>query len=175
MQHVAALACDRRGLHAQSHNPADDTAFMADCGIPLRENPALRNDTLRWDTLLRFVVGPSVTDSHNPTAVANLLLQGYRPYTRRSNMTKFRAFSGYCTTNHRAPLPSSVTTIIAYLVYELERGALAPPSLSLSAVESLLSLAGHADPTKHTLVQIALFGYCSGIRSLGSKSGVLVP
>lgn len=46
---------------------------------------------------------------------------------------------------------------------QLERGNLAPPSRSksLSAVASLHRVAGHADPTKDKLMQLAIFGYRS--------------
>jgi len=104
-----------------------------------------------------------VADLHDPSAAVNLLLSGYRPNTRRSYMSKCRAFFAYCATHHRAPLPASVATIVGYVVYELERGTLAPPSLSkyLSAVASLHRVAGHDDPTKDKLVQLAVFGYRS--------------
>jgi len=134
---------------------------LADCGIPLRGNPALRNDAQRWATLTRNVVAPLVEDLHNPEGAAQLLLRGYRPNTQRSYMSKCRAFFSYCAEHHRDPLPASVSTVIGYVLYELERGALAPPSLSkyLSAVASLHRLAGHDDPTTDKLVQLAVFGF----------------
>jgi len=90
-------------------------------------------------------------------------LRGYQPNTRRSYMSKCRAFFIYCGKYNRAPLPASVATIIGYILHELERGQLAPPSLSkyLSAVASVHRLAGHADPTKDKLVQLAIFGFRS--------------
>lgn len=54
-----------------------------------------------------------------------------------------------------------MSTVIGFVLYELERGALAPPTLSkyLSAVASLHRLAGHKDPTNDKLVQLAVFGF----------------
>lgn len=99
----------------------------------------------------------------NPLAAANLLLHGYRPNTRRSYMSKCRVFFAYCGAHQRAPLPASVATIFGYVVYELEGHVLAPLYLSkyMYVVASLHSLAGHADPTEHELLQLDLFGYRS--------------
>lgn len=76
-------------------------------------------------------------------------------------MSKRRAFFNYCDVHNRAPLPASVDTLIGCILFELQRGALAPPSLSnyLSAVASLHHLAGHDDPTKDKLVQLAVYGF----------------
>lgn len=110
---------------------------------------------------MRRVVAPVVADLHEPAAAAALLLRGYRPNTHRSYMSKCRAFFHYCSVHGRAPLPASVDTLIGYILFELQRGALAPPSLSkyLSAVASLHRLAGHDDPTKDKLVQLAVYGF----------------
>lgn len=110
---------------------------------------------------MRRVVQPVVTDLHDPAGAVALLLQGYCPNTHTSYMSKCRAFFRYCATHHRPPLPASPETMIGYILFELQRGALSPPSLAkyLSAVASLHSLAGHADPTKDKLVQLAVFGF----------------
>lgn len=107
------------------------------------------------------MVAPLVGDLHIPAAATQLLLRGYRSNTQRSYMSKCRAFFTYCAEHSRDPLPASVPTIIGYILYELERGALAPQSLSkyLSAVASLHRLAGHDDRTKDKLVQLAVFGF----------------
>lgn len=104
---------------------------------------------------------PVVASLHDPEAATRLLLKGYRPNTQRTYMAKCRAFFPYCAQHNRDPLPASVPTVIGYVLYELERGALAPPSLAkyLSAVASLHRLAGHDDPTKDKLVQLAVFGF----------------
>lgn len=134
---------------------------MADCGLPFRANPLLKNDTQRWETLLHKIVTPIVADLHNPAAAADLLLRGYRPETQRGYMSKSRAFFRYCQLHNRAPLPASTTTVIGYILFEMERATLAPPSLEkyLSAVASLHRLAGHDDPTKDKLVRLAVFGF----------------
>jgi len=102
-----------------------------------------------------------VADLHDPAAASLLLLRGYRPETQRGYMSKVRAFLKYCQQHHRAPLPAAVPTIIGWILYELQRGALSPPSLEkyLSAVASLHLLAGYEDPTKHKLVRLAVFGF----------------
>lgn len=99
--------------------------------------------------------------SHDPVAVAALLHQGYRPNTRASYMAKFRAFLRYCDAHARAPLPADHSTVVGYILYEQHRGALKPPSLQkyLSAVASVHTLAGYADPTKHYLVRLAVYNY----------------
>lgn len=110
---------------------------------------------------MRRVMQPVVADLHDPAGAVALLLQGYRPNTHKSYMSKCRAFFRYCATHHRSPLPASTETMIGYILFELQRAALAPPSLSkyLAAVASLHQLAGHADPTKDKLVQLAVFGF----------------
>lgn len=140
---------------------AGATTFLEDCGLPFRANPALRNDAQRWALLTRRVVNPLVADLPDPDAAARLILKGYRPNTQRSYMSKCRGFFSYCKQYNRDPLPASMPTVIGYVLHELERGALAPPSLSkyLSAVASLHLLAGHPDPTKDKLVQLAVFGF----------------
>lgn len=134
---------------------------MADCGVPVRANPRLTNDAQRWEVLLNKVVAPLVSDLHDLSGAAALLLRGYRPETQRGYMTKVRAFLKYCAEHSRAPLPASVPTIIGWILYELQRGALAPPSLEkyLSAVASLHRLAGHDEPIKDKLVRLAVFGF----------------
>lgn len=109
------------------------------------------------------VVAPFVADLRDPDAAAALLLAGYRPNTHRSYMSKCRAFFRYCAEHDRAPLPASAATVIGYILHELQRGALAPPSLVkfLSAVAALHHLAGHQDPTKDKLVQLAVYGFRS--------------
>lgn len=110
---------------------------------------------------MRRVVQPVVADLHDPAGAVALLLQGYRPSTHKSYMSKCRAFFRYCATHHRPPLPASTETMIGYILFELQRAALTPPSLAkyLSAVASLHQLAGHADPTKDKVVQLAVFGF----------------
>lgn len=134
---------------------------MADCGLPLRANPRLRNDGQRWEVLLGKIVAPLVADTHAPSAASALLLRGYRPETQRGYMYKFRAFLKYCSEHERAPIPATVTTVIGWILYELQRGALSPPSLEkyLSAVASLHRLAGHDDPTKDKLIRLAVYSF----------------
>lgn len=107
------------------------------------------------------VVAPLVADLHNPAAAAALLLRGNQPNTQWSYISKCRAYFRYCQKHDRYPLPASPGTIIGYILFELERGALAPPSLQkyLSAFASLHQLAGHGDPTKDNLVQLAIYGH----------------
>jgi len=138
-------------------------ALLADCGVPLRANPALRNDAQRWRNLLTRAVGPLVSDLPNPAAAVKLLLRGYQPNTRRCYMSKCCAFFINCGKYNRAPLPASVATIIGYILHELERGQLAPPSLSkyLSAVASVHRLVGHADANKDKVFQLSIFGFRS--------------
>lgn len=121
----------------------------------------MRNDAQRWEVLLSKVVAPLVADIHDPAAASALLLRGYRPETQRGYMSKFRAFLKYCNEHERAPMPATAPTIIGWILYELQRGALSPPSLEkyLSAVASLHRLAGHDDPTKDKLVRVAVFGF----------------
>lgn len=85
---------------------------MADCGIPVRANPSLTNDAQRWEVLLNKVAAPLVDDIHGPEGAAALLLRGYRPETQRGYMSKVRAFLKYCQQHDRAPLPTSVPSII---------------------------------------------------------------
>lgn len=91
-------------------------------------------------------------------------------------MSKCRALFRYCQEHNHAPLPASSSTVIGYVLYELQRGALAPPSLTkyLSAVASLHSLAGHADPTKDKLVQLAVYGFrAHALERAGGKLALL--
>jgi len=76
-------------------------------------------------------------------------------------MSKCRAFFSYCASADRDPLPASPATMVGYVLHELQRGALAPPSLLkyLSAVSSLHVLAGHGDPVKDRLLQLAVYGF----------------
>lgn len=145
---MAAPATGGRRVHPRFTVNAGAAPFLADCGIPLRDNPALRNDNQRWELLMRRVVQPLVADLHDPAGAVALLLLGYRPNTHKSYMSKCRSFFRYCATHHRSPLPASTETMIGYMLFELQRAALVPPSLSkyLSAVASLHQLAGHADP-----------------------------
>lgn len=110
---------------------------------------------------MRRMVNPLVQDLHDPAAAAALLLRSYRPETQRGYMSKCRAFFKYCQTHDRAPLPASVSTLIGFILFELERAKLSPPSLDkyLSAIASLHRLAGHDDPTKDKLVKLAVFGF----------------
>jgi len=111
--------------------------------------------------LLNKVVAPLVSDFHNPAAAAALILRGYRSETQRGYMSKVRAFLNYCQRHNRAPLPAAVPTFIGWILYELQRRALSPPSLEkyLSAVASLHRLAGYNDPTIDKLVRLAVFGF----------------
>lgn len=90
-----------------------------------------------------------------------MLARGYRPNTQLSYMSKFRAFLKYCSAHGRAPLPADPTTLVGYILWEQQRGALSPPSLSkyLSAVSSVHKIAGYEDPTKHFLVRLAVYGF----------------
>lgn len=99
--------------------------------------------------------------THDPAAAAALLARGYRPNTQLSYMSKFRAFLKYCAEHGRAPLPADPTTMVGYILYEQQRGALAPPSLSkyLSAVSSVHRIAGYDDPASHFLVKLAVYGF----------------
>jgi len=126
---VAQPAGSGRRFHARFAVDAGSAAFLADCGLPLRGNSALRNDSQRWQLLMRRVVVPVVADLHDPGAAVDLLLRGYRPNTHRSYMSKCRAFFHYCDVHDRAPLPATVDTLIGFILFELQRGALAPPSL----------------------------------------------
>jgi len=121
----------------------------------------LTNDAQRWAVLLNKMVAPLMADLHNPSAAAALVLRGSRPETQRGYMSKVRAFLKYCKQYSRAPLPAAVSTIIGWILHELERGALSPPSLEkyLSAVASLHRLAGYEDPTKDKMVRLAVFGF----------------
>ena len=121
----------------------------------------MRNDTQRWDLLFARVAHPVVADLPNPAAAVALLARGYRPNTKLSYMSKCRAFFAYCARYGRDPLPASPATMVGYVLHELERAALAPPSLVkyLSAVSSLHRLAGHGDPVKDPLVQLAVYGH----------------
>jgi len=109
---LAPAAVGGRVLHARLEVAADDAAVLADCGLPLRGPPALRNDTHRWDRLLSRAVGSLAADWPDSTVATNRLLHGYRPITRRSYMSKCRAFFAYCAVHHREPLPSTVAAII---------------------------------------------------------------
>lgn len=110
----------------------------------------------------RFVA-PLVADLQDPEAAVALLLAGYRPNTHRFHMSKCRTFFRYFAEHDRAPLPSSAATVVGYILHALQRGALAPPSLSqnLSAVAAFHHLAGHPDPTTDKLVQLAVYGFRS--------------
>lgn len=158
---MVPAAAEGRSVHTRFQVLAGATSFMQDCGIPFRANPGLRNDAQRWALLTRRVVRPLVADLPDPDAAARLVLKGYRPNTQRKYMSKRRGFFSHCKQYDRDPLPASVPTVIGYVPYELERGKLAPPSLSkyLSAVASVLMLAGHANPTKDKLVQLAVYGF----------------
>jgi len=121
----------------------------------------LTNDAQRWAVLLNKMVAPLMADLHNPSAAAALVLRGSRPETQRGYISKVRAFLKYFKQYSRAPLPAAVSTIIGWILHELERGALSPPSLEkyLSAVASLHRLAGYEDPTKDKMVRLAVFGF----------------
>ena len=121
----------------------------------------MRNDVQRWDLLFSRVARPLVADLPDPAAALHLLSRGYLPNTKLSYMSKCRAFFTYCARHRRDPLPATSATMVGYILHELERGALAPPSLAkyLKAVSSLHRLAGHADPVKDPLVQLALYGH----------------
>lgn len=97
----------------------------------------------------------------DPSAAAALLTRGYRPNTQLSYMGKFRAFLKYCAAHGRAPLPADPTTLVGYVLWEQQRGALSPPSLTkyLSAISSVHAIAGYADPAKHFLVKLAVYRY----------------
>ena len=102
-----------------------------------------------------------MSDLSDPAAALALLSRGYRPNTKLSYMSKCRAFLSYCAGADRDPLPATPATMVGYVLHELKRGALAPPSLVkyLSAVSSLHTLAGHDDPVKDPLVQLAVYGF----------------
>lgn len=101
------------------------------------------------------------SQTHDPQATAALLARGYRPNTQLSYMSKFRAFLTYCERHGRAPLPADPTTMVGYVLWEQQRGALAPPSLTkyISAVSSVHKIAGYPDPSAHFLVKLAAYGY----------------
>lgn len=107
------------------------------------------------------VVAPVVADLHDPAAAAALLLRGARPKPHSSYMSKCPAFFHFCYVHRHAPLPSSVDTLIGYILFELQSGAFAPPSLSkyLSAVACLHKFAGQEVPTKAKLLQLAVNGF----------------
>lgn len=113
---------------------------------------------MRWAALLGQLVARLFADLHDPPAASALLLRSYRPETRRSYMSKVRAFFTYFQCHPRTPLPAPVPTLIGWVLFERQRCALAPPSLEkyLSAVASLHSLAGYEDLAKDKLVRLAL-------------------
>lgn len=151
------------GLHERFQVHTSAHAFLVDSGVPLRENNARRNDAQRCALLKHGVVGPLVDDLHIPEAAARLLLKGYRPNTERSYMSKCQEILIYCSEDNSEPMREFVPSIITLMLYELERGAFAPPSLSktLSAVVSLDRRARLEHPTKDTLVLLAVFGFRS--------------
>lgn len=107
------------------------------------------------------MIAPVADDTHDPAAAATLMLQGYRPNTQRSYMSKFRFFLTYCQAHGRAPLPAAPSTIVGYILWEQQRRALKPPSLQkyLSAVGSVHRVAGYDDPTSHFIVKLCVYGY----------------
>ena len=90
----------------------------------------MRNDTQRWDLLFSRVARPFVADLPDPAAALHLLSRGYLPNTKLSYMSKCRAFFTDCARHSRDPLPATSATMVGYILHELERGALAPPSLA---------------------------------------------
>lgn len=103
------------------------------------------------------------SQTHDPQGTVALLARGYRPNTELSYMSKFRAFLAYCERHGRSPLPADPTTMVGYVLWEQQRGALAPPSLAkyISAVSSVHKIAGYPDPSAHFLVRLAVYGYCA--------------
>ena len=134
----------------------------------------LRTDAARWARLFQRLTAPHVADLHDPAAAAALLQSGYRPSTRTSYMSKFRAFLLYCGAHDREPLPASTSTIVGYILWEQQRAKLTPPSLEkyLSAIKAVHVVAGHPDPLAHYLVRLARFGFRSGALE---RAGALRP
>lgn len=110
-----------------------------------------------WEALLGTLVAPLVADLHDPHAASALLPRSYRPETRRSYTYKMRALFLSCKMHQCAPLPASVPTLIGWVLFDRQRGALAPPSLekNLSSVASLHRLACYDDTTKEKLMRLA--------------------
>lgn len=150
-------------LHSQPGNPPDgrEAAFSADCGIPLCHRPGLRNDADRWGALFNRLIEPHIHDVQDPTAAAVLLAAGYSPATRTSYTSKFRPFMTYCEAQDRTQLPASTATMVGYILWQQQRGKLAPASLEkyLSAIKTVHMLAGLCDPLQHYLVRLARHGY----------------
>lgn len=78
----------------------------------------MHNDQQRWAHLFRRLTAPIADGTHAPDAAAALMLQGYRPNTQRSYMSKFRFFLTYCSDHGRAPLPADPCTIVGYILWE---------------------------------------------------------
>ena len=129
----------------------------------LRDNPALRNETQRWERLLIRAVGALIANTHDPAGAAALILRGYRPNTQHSYMSKCRAFFSYSAKHDCAPLPALVATTNGYILNEPRRGKLTPQALDkyLSAIATLHRLDGYADPTKDLVVRLAVFRFRS--------------
>jgi len=90
----------------------------------------------------------------------SLLLHAYRPSTRSSFMSRWKAFLAFCDDRLLVPLPDDAATIVGYIAHETDRQAPAPKSLAkyLSTIRSIHALAGWPDPTRAHIVVLAAAG-----------------
>jgi len=116
-------------VHSRFEVRRGAAAFVAECGLPLRARPALRNDDQRWELLFSRVAGPLVQDLDDPAAALALLARGYQTNTTLSFMSTCRAFFSYCASADRGPLPASPAAIVGYVPNKHQRGTMAAPSL----------------------------------------------
>jgi len=90
-----------------------------------------------------------------------LLDLSFRPLTRRSYMSRWRAFATYCRDRNLRALPADAAAIVGYVAFEHSRGALAPKSLAkyLSTIRTVHAMACHPDPTAAKVVSLAVAGH----------------
>jgi len=87
-----------------------------------------------------------------------LLDLSFRPLTRRSCMSRWRAFSTYCRDRRLHALPAEAATIVGQVAFEHSRGALDQNSLAkyLSTIRTVHAMAYHPDPTTAKVVPLAV-------------------
>jgi len=106
-------------------------------------------------------MGPQLLPGAMGADCRALLDLSFRPLTRRSFMSRWRAFAAYCRDRHLRALPAGAATIVGYVAFEHPRGALAPKSLAkyLSTIRTVHAMACHPDPTSAKVVSLAVAGH----------------
>ena len=160
VRRVSPAAPGGGSVHPRRRGPLIPPAVEADCSLPFQRPRSVTDDD-RFRHLAAGLKDPQLLPGALGDASRALLAQSFRPLTRRSYMSRWRAFATYSRDRHLRALPADAATIFGKIALENGRGALPPKSLAkyLSTIRTVHAMACHSDPTSAKVVSLAVAGH----------------